>query len=388
MSGPAGSSSLKRKAPDDRGRGGQRTVHRRFTPPPPQQFPLDATVLGLPDVHASLTDPPIYGQPYQLASFSYSPERELVFDDSALRYYIDPPRRADLTYRYDHWNRRAEERGRLDGLLRACALPDVVGERGRANVITWRGVMTKIMSAPYEDRDGWELAVMCVNDQLYIEEQFTAERLAQMDDDDPRRRLMTYFGYSFESYCTTEKPPHETTASEREERTYNGGWGGDVNTNVQWCSVVKTKIGPLRLICGGEVDCEIVVGFRTHAGELAALERYDTLRLGNEVQDPRNKWNHDVCLQWALDLLKWVHKQVRTVAREEKTPVPVWKLKFLPRQGVSIARMSEAEVEYVRGGEDRVGFLPTWFYEHLTGVGTGKDAEAETGIGSTKRAGP
>lgn len=42
---------------------------------------------------------------------------------------------------------------------------------------------------------------------------------------------------------------------EHDERTWSGGWGGDVNTNVQWCSVVKTKLDNIRVLCGGEVDC-------------------------------------------------------------------------------------------------------------------------------------
>jgi len=82
----------------------------------------------------------------------------------ALRYYLEPPQGADLTHRYgarsssfqsasehltrsfgfaEHWTKRPEERGRLDGLLAACLRPEAAGERTRANVITWRGVMTK-----------------------------------------------------------------------------------------------------------------------------------------------------------------------------------------------------------------------------------------------------
>ena len=61
--------------------------------------------------------------------------------------------------------------------------------------------------------------------------------------------MQTYFGYSFESYCTSSTPdpkddPHRV-----------GSWSGDVDTNVQWCSVAKTKLGETRLIIGGEVDC-------------------------------------------------------------------------------------------------------------------------------------
>jgi RAT1-interacting protein len=59
----------------------------------------------------------------------------------------------------------------------------------------------------------------------------------------PHHRLQTYYGYSFESWCTAYAPGARP------------GWGGDVNTNVQWCSVVKTKLGDTRVVIGGEVDC-------------------------------------------------------------------------------------------------------------------------------------
>ena len=66
----------------------------------------------------------------------------------------------------------------------------------------------------------------------------------------PRQRQQTYYGYSFESYCTSSVAHPETDP----DRLPNG-WGGDVYTNVQWCSVVKTKLGDHRLVIGGEVDC-------------------------------------------------------------------------------------------------------------------------------------
>ena len=59
----------------------------------------------------------------------------------------------------------------------------------------------------------------------------------------PHHRLQYYYGYSFESFCTAETPHAKP------------GWGGDVNTNIKWCSVVKTKLGDTRLVIGGEVDC-------------------------------------------------------------------------------------------------------------------------------------
>ena len=59
----------------------------------------------------------------------------------------------------------------------------------------------------------------------------------------PHHRLQSYYGYSFESFCAAGTPHAKP------------GWGGDVDTNIQWCSVVKTKLGNTRLVIGGEVDC-------------------------------------------------------------------------------------------------------------------------------------
>lgn len=91
-------------------------------------------------------------QPSTLLTFSYTPERVLEFNDSALRYYVDPPPKANLKYGYERWIKRPEEKGRLDGLLRAVSKYrsrlDASGADGSAwlrdmSVVSWRGVMTK-----------------------------------------------------------------------------------------------------------------------------------------------------------------------------------------------------------------------------------------------------
>ena len=131
------------------------------------------------------------------------------FTNSALKYFVDPPLGAHLSYGYERWIKRPDERGRLDALLKAISKVkrDAEGNGVKfpeIGVISWRGVMTKyvapcyhwfdhnskfftfqllfasfnrILTAPYEDRDGWELNVMSVNGTLYFEEHLTDERL-------------------------------------------------------------------------------------------------------------------------------------------------------------------------------------------------------------------
>lgn len=63
---------------------------------------------------------------------------------------------------------------------------------------------------------------------------------------------MSYWGYRFETLCTVTKPPHEMTKQDAElqERLT-----ASANTNIQYCILVKTKLGNNSIIMGAEVDC-------------------------------------------------------------------------------------------------------------------------------------
>ena len=84
-----------------------------------------------------------FQKPFQLISFSYTPERKLVFDNSAMKFWVDPPRGADLSHRYEHWTRRGEEKNRLDGLLKAISEGPCKEAKRRAQVVCWRGILCK-----------------------------------------------------------------------------------------------------------------------------------------------------------------------------------------------------------------------------------------------------
>lgn len=96
--------------------------------------------------------PPPFQQPLPLLTFSYTPSRTLEFTNSALRYFVDPPRGADLGYGYERWVKRPEERGRIDGLLTAWEKIRSGGVLGgsEVGVVAWRGVITKYVTPfPY-----------------------------------------------------------------------------------------------------------------------------------------------------------------------------------------------------------------------------------------------
>jgi RAT1-interacting protein len=73
-------------------------------------------------------------------------------------------------------------------------------------------------------------------------------------DSDPRTARFSYYGYAYESYSTVPYPPSASSATPR-RRTRLWTEDMNVNTNQQWCAIVKSKIGACRLFMGGEVDC-------------------------------------------------------------------------------------------------------------------------------------
>ena len=69
--------------------------------------------------------------------------------------------------------------------------------------VCWRGILTKLLCTPYENRDGWKISVSRFGKTLYICE-FEADKIT--DDDSFKnseiQKEMTYWGFKFETYIT------------------------------------------------------------------------------------------------------------------------------------------------------------------------------------------
>ncbi|KAG9017208.1 decapping endonuclease targeting mRNA [Tulasnella sp. 427] len=359
--------------------------------------------IGLPNLQKPV-DAPLFQRPLGLLTFSYTPERKLVWNNSAMKFYKSPPLNAPLARDYEKWIKRPEERGRLDGLLRALRRKAVQPEAQRADVVTWRGIMTKIITAPYETREGWDLNAMFVNGCLYLEEHTTDAKLREKENMTPQHRLNSYYGYAFESYCTSDRPLPPDAPPQGD------GWRGPVDTNVQWCSVVKTKLNNLRIIMGAEVDCvrdkftgqpdtfvelktsqvirnqrddqrfrakllkywaqsyllgipEIAVGFRTPDGRIAHVHGYRTLDFPQAAKE-RGEWDGAVCLNFAFEFLTHLLRYTSSDQKHHSNSC-VWRITFRPGTGATITRLTWDSPEYseVVNGEDREGFLPTSYCE-------------------------
>jgi len=184
---------------------------------------------------------------------------------------------------------------------------------GKISVITWRGMMTKLMLAVYEvdnvatgrRGDGWEMNAMvvdvrpppssssskrssltvlsCAQGCLYLEESNPPAKLAAKSASESSNALPSYYGYSFESYCTS--PPADPLAD-----------FAVPNTNVQWCSVVKTNLGGFRTIVGGEVDC---VRPGADPSRISTAD-FVELKTNIAIQSQRDEVNFERCVPSSL----------------------------------------------------------------------------------------
>ncbi|TIC99619.1 Decapping nuclease RAI1 [Colletotrichum higginsianum] len=223
-------------------------------------------------------------------------------------------------------------------------------------------MMTKIMASPFEDRDGFEMNATLYQDCIFIEENHEYKVASQKQQNAQQRRgpippeVMQFWGYKFETLATLPAPWGDTSREYIDNRIEEV-----VNNKAQYCSVVRTGIGPTVICIGGEVDAvwdskpskpgaptnwvelktslairddrdvdnfhrklmkfwiqsfllgvpKIIVGFRNRQGILTGLEEIETEKIPETVQR-RGKatWNADMCVNFAADFLVWLRQTI------------------------------------------------------------------------------
>ncbi|KAF9019874.1 hypothetical protein BDZ89DRAFT_1072699, partial [Hymenopellis radicata] len=332
-----------------------------------------------------------------IISFSYDSNHTQKFDDSARRYFVDPPIGAQLSYGYDDWVPPPTEDGKLDDLLRAISRAQRAGnlDLSQINAIAWRGAMTRIIvPSPHDD---WEFNVMLVNDIMYLEEHISDERMQQEENMPEHQRKAAYYGQAFYSYATTHTPP---TGERTGVEGGPPGWGGAVRNHVSWCHVVEKELGGVRLLMGGEIHCtrglgngtesfvqlktslpvrkgrrgdkekynkkliksyfqslllgtpEIVIGFRSPSGEVTSVESLKTADIPQAVE--RNLGVH---VKWWAQLYADLRQRMNG-----GKPETVWRVRLDTKN----SHMDMVELDGAgENSEGRVGFLPRWYWDEL-----------------------
>ncbi|TQS34305.1 hypothetical protein Golomagni_05319, partial [Golovinomyces magnicellulatus] len=306
-------------------------------------------------------------QPEEIACFSYDDQHQFRLDNSSIKYYYPPNLGVDLSKGFEQFKDVDDTvDGHLDSLLKTIInLEQKSGQKVRAHFVTWRGMMTKLMAAIFEDRDGFEMNLTLFQEisevHSFIEENHEYKlqsHKTQMEQTPlsgrPSQEMMRYWGYKFESLCLLPNKWNETSPDYIMAREENL-----VNNHAQYCSVVKTGLGDTSMILGGEIDGvrdvkphddasmnwielktsadvlnerdarrfdrklmkfwiqsyllgvpKIIIGFRTQDGFLNRIEEFDTLSIPRMVRRRGNIWDAEMCLNFASDFLNFLRSTI------------------------------------------------------------------------------
>ncbi|KAK4148111.1 RAI1 like PD-XK nuclease-domain-containing protein [Dichotomopilus funicola] len=328
------------------------------------QFPIQP-----PNNYSGASEP--VKRPKEFACFSYDKDHQFRQDDSSMKWYYPPDVGANLSNGYDGFIKhddRIDEH--LDSLLRTMTDHEKqTGQPIDAHIVTWRGMLTKIMATPFDD-EGFEMNATLYRDCIFIEEHHAfKEQKRQSESHQGRGRiplsLMQYWGYKFETLSTLPQPWGETSREYIENRDQEV-----TNNKEQYCSVVRTGFGKSIVCLGGEVDAiwdkkpqtpgepinwvelktsaeirgsndqfkfdrklmrywiqsfllgvpKIIVGFRNMDGILTQVEELKTISIPDEVQRRgMARWDGNVCIKFTSLFLEWL----RTSLNDEG----VWRIR-------------------------------------------------------------
>ncbi|KAM9779920.1 decapping and exoribonuclease protein [Neosynchiropus ocellatus] len=346
-------------------------------------------------------DFPVYKQPVEVGSFSLDAERRFFNDGRQMRYYVEPDKNPNFNLRDGYRDRFVKRddsvKERLDHMLRwilankaKLASSNATGTSCLLDhdFVTWRGHLTKLLTTPYETREGWLLAATKFRGTVYISEVETEAAQRDRENREERHEEMMYWGYKFEQYACSDDVHGLPNPS------------GVVNTNEAFCTVVQTRLADHKLLFSGEVDCRdkdpnapappacyvelktsaeictpkqrsnflrfkllkwwaqsflpgvprVVAGFRDHDGVVISTETFLISKMSHLIKNEYNCWKPTVCMNFCSDFLSFV-KSVVT----EDNPNVVYLFSWEPR----------TDVRYSIHRDSSYSFLPPWYVEGM-----------------------
>lgn len=345
-------------------------------------------------------DFPLYKQPVEVGCFSLDSQRRFFNDARQLRYYTEPESNPNFDLRdgfKDRYVKRDENvKEKLDHLLKwivsnktKVTSTDPSKHALDTDFVTWRGHLTKLLTTPYENREGWLLAASKFKGTIYISEVETEAARRDRETRTERHGEMMYWGYKFEQYMCADDI-HSSPDP-----------GGVVNTNEAFCTVVRTRLANHKLLFSGEVDCrvkdptapeppacyvelktsaeictpkqrsnlhrfkllkwwaqsflpgvpQVVAGFRDHDGVVVKIETFHISKISQLIKGEYNCWKPTVCMNFCNNFLTFAKQVV-----SEDDPSVVYLFSWEPQK----------DVTYTIHRDSQYCFLPKWFVEDMT----------------------
>ncbi|KAI4338439.1 hypothetical protein MLD38_023499 [Melastoma candidum] len=282
-----------------------------------------------------------FQEPCELACYSRVEGGHIFFDDRCLRLLrnmVAEDIGTDLNQGFDTFTEKRDLGSEGFGDLLSC-IRDKNIPLQNMHFVTFRNNMNKILATAYIRHEPWEMGVHKRNGVVYLD----VHKLPERPQSEMERRRC-YWGYCFENLATVD-----TQRADGEPIHH-------VDANVEFCSVLKTKLGAHRILMGAEMDCYdttndgrkfyielkttreleyhteeryerekllkfwiqsflagipyIIIGFRDDSGRLVRIERLRTKDITQRVK-MKNYWQGGVCLAFADEVLCWLYGTVK-----------------------------------------------------------------------------
>ncbi|KAK6171101.1 hypothetical protein SNE40_019359 [Patella caerulea] len=370
-------------------------LHTEASKDPPSQS------LSVKGPHQFDKDFPYFREPREVGSFSQDSNGHCHPDKRQLKYVVHYPNKSvnfNLRKGFKEMIKKDESKLEyIDDLLRwviseprAFVSKPIVNEGSGHEIklsslstdfVCWRGLLTKLLCSPYENRDGWMIAVILFRGTYFLCDFETEEKKKQLAKVTERQEEMCYWGWKFEQYVTSDKEGGKPDTSR------------PVNNNEGFCSVVRSRLNNNSLVYGGEVDgidntikhnnkyveykttrqiesrnqdinfrrfklikwwaqsylvgiSKIVCGYRDDQGIVHSLDEFETQKIPDEAKDLYIPWKPNVCFNFLHQFLNFVKSAITT-----DNPKIVHILEWSPGHDV-VCRRTE---------DEKYQFLPDWF---------------------------
>ncbi|KAG7664490.1 RAI1 [[Candida] subhashii] len=215
-------------------------------------------------------------QPREIFVYARDIDNEYIFDETKVKqehipyYYLAnadidyKQAKLDLSAGYSHFKKIDPELNLadFDKLLQGIQHHEQSTQKKLdGDIITFRGIMTKIISMPYFLTDPIDLNIVPFDGQLFIAQDKIIElnRMKRQEEElinnNPPDKVehikkCEFSGYKFETLATIPHPWAQTPRPQIDNRNKK-----IVNNYEQYLSVIKTGIGNVKLILAGEIDC-------------------------------------------------------------------------------------------------------------------------------------
>ncbi|KAK0168491.1 hypothetical protein PV327_002282 [Microctonus hyperodae] len=193
---------------------------------------------------------PYVSKPKVIGYYSVDSDRQLHFDSSQLKYYC-PPTNDKINFDLNdgihtvHRKPASANDEKIDHILQWIKqkIPPLSDNKWlSADFVCLRGLLTKIMKTPYDEKEGWIICAVKFKGTIYLCAFDTDADKYEKSNRTMRDLTFMSWGFKFEQYLVSDAPGKEPNTNK------------PVDEAAEFCCVFETRLVNSRILYGAEMD--------------------------------------------------------------------------------------------------------------------------------------